>query len=207
VAIEAAAKAVRHELEQVEAVNDYTYSERGIREICDATARAAIDAYEAAIAEQAGEITEPEVERLIDKMLDYDLLADPEDSERNRVIACDLIRTLAEQAEYGGVPIDVEPRMPPGQVALVSDEDAVVIDLAEQPRGDARPAHDNHVESEALARYQRSRGDEQSRGEEEGLREALEAAFEFIEGLPEPNDKADALYDRIGGLLATLAAT
>lgn len=41
------------------------------------------------------EITEDEVERLIDKLLDYDLLADAEDSQRNRVIACDLIRIIA----------------------------------------------------------------------------------------------------------------
>jgi hypothetical protein len=41
-----------------------------------------------------GDVTEVDAERLIDKLLDYDLLADPEDSQRNMVIACDLIRTI-----------------------------------------------------------------------------------------------------------------
>lgn len=42
--VEKAAKAVRHELEEVEAVNDYTYSEAGIVQICGDVARAALDA-------------------------------------------------------------------------------------------------------------------------------------------------------------------
>jgi hypothetical protein len=41
-------------------------------------------------------ISEERLDRLIDKMLDYDLFADPEDVERQRVVACDLIRTVRD---------------------------------------------------------------------------------------------------------------
>lgn len=45
---------------------------------------------------QRQEIGKEELKRLIDKMLDYDLFADPEDVERQRVIACDLIRVVRD---------------------------------------------------------------------------------------------------------------
>jgi hypothetical protein len=55
---------------------------------------AAARAFAAARGGTDGDVTEVDAERLIDKLLDYDLLADPEDSQRNMVIACDLIRTI-----------------------------------------------------------------------------------------------------------------